>query len=398
MTDRDPILDDELGARIGTALRRHAERTEPAVPAASTIRAEAHRQDRRRRVQIGAVVMTAAAVFAALILVRTGDEDAAYYEVGPSTTEVVPAPLHLALGAAELRTSSAVESHLTTAGFPPGTTPGPEGRSGFEHIVYGRPGSLDLPRLIVAVRTFTNPTGPWGAPFGNERATTVGGRSAVVRSTSGGAAIVLKWDEYHEVAAVLQGVDEATANAALTTLAQDDTGRWSLGSPPPGLEEIGRARPDEVVPGWYEDKLVYEDAAATADAPFPGLHRLTVSRVDPAFDDEQLLARGLQASQGAAPIIERTTIRGHSALVIVPSADAPIDELTYAWFEPDHDVLVMLEIGTSDRVRADLLLATLREVGPQEWTDLVRGCVIAEQYGTLAPPPPDGVNGGACPR
>jgi hypothetical protein len=58
----------------------------------------------------------------------------------------------------------------------------------------------------------------------------------------------------------------------------------------------------------------------------------------------------------------------------------------------------MLEIGTTDRTWADQLVSTLREVGPQEWADLVRGCVIAEQDGTLAPPPPDGVSGGACPR
>jgi hypothetical protein len=398
MSDRELPPDDDLGARIGLALRHDAERRSPTAPPASVIRAAAQREDRNRRLQLGAIVAAAAVLVTSLLLVRSGDDEASYVtDDGTTESTAIPEELHLVLDSPEHRLSSAVERRLTLEGHPPGTTR-PEGRSQYEVVVYGDPDRIDGPRLILAVRSQVGPLPPLDDRGGLDQRLTIAGRPATLRTTSGGPTLIVRWDDTHEVAANFPGLDQASAEAALSTLAVDDGGRWSLSAAPAGLVEIGRASPDATGPGWYDDATTYEAITATPDTSMMGLVRLTITRVEPDVHGDDIFALALQAGQGAGSVVERTTIRGHDALVVTPGPDAPLDDITYAWLEPDHDVVVRVQVDTLDRTDADQVVASLREVGPQEWSALLASCVVPAVEGMAFPTTEGETGGGACPR
>lgn len=394
MSDHD-LATDDLEARLVTALHRRAERTTPSAPSAERVRAGARRQDRRRRLQLGAVA-AAAVIVAALVVLRPGTDDATYYVgPGPATDESTPEPLHLVIDDATVTLTDATEAR-PTGPTPPGTT-SPGGLSTSEEIVYGAPGAIDSPVLIVGVRTTTGPAERLGPLAANQQPVQINERPARLMPQVDGPFILLPWDETRTISATAIGIDELAMISALATLDVDESGRWSVAAPPAGLEEVARTDdPDGGTERDWSSELRY---LATPDQPSSGTSgpvRLVIVPIDAdaAEADEELLVRAL-GSRSASGSIERTTVRGHPAYIVTAPRSESMERIVYLWVEPGRG-LVTVWFDDDDRARADRLVAAVREPGPAEWATTIERCSHVLENGTVAVLP-DGVSGGRCP-
>lgn len=406
MSDIRDHTTDDLEARLVRALHLEADAHEPIVPSMAAIRAGAQRQARRRQLEIGSAVLVAAAIIVVLIVGPWRGSEDAYVDSGPTTTTP---PLHLQLDpAAGYEIAQASTYRLDAEGQPPGTVPGPEGRSTFETIAFAGPDPLRPPWFVVRIRSMENPTGPWGDFIAsNEKDTTVGGRPARFRSagispTPGTdppwSSVGLKWDDHHEVTAQFWDLPPDAAAEALASLRQDESGRWVLESPPAGLQELARDLDADVAEGWYQDVAGYQDP----DAESFMTPTLSITRVPRPLSEGDLIISALNGTWDGSPVIERTAVRGQPALVVSPSAGAgaglgTVPRYRVIWFEPDHDVAVDLTVYDTDRPQVDRAIASIREVDDAEWRATLATCTDVPSFdGTVRSLPPT-ATGGPCP-
>jgi hypothetical protein len=408
MSDVRDETSDDLEAKLTRALHREADAHDPTAPPTTTIRAAAHRRDRRRQLEIGSAVLVAAALIVVLIVGPwRGNEDA---YVGSGPTDAKP-PLHLGLDpAAGYQLARAVERRPDADGQPPGTVPGVEGRSTFETILFGGSDLVSPPWFAVDIRTMENPTGPWGDPASNEAPVTVGGRPAVLRSIGAisladedpsaeqaWTSIALKWDDRHEVTARYWSLDVEEATAALATLRQDGSGRWSVDEPPAGLRELARGA-DGPTAGWYQDDVTFNDPTSPSTLLSP---TIAVTRTSGPLIEADLVNRALGSVWEQSVTLERTTVRGQPAILVTPGADTDtglgtLPRFHVTWFEPDHDVVVDLFVYGTDRAQVDRAITSLRDVTDAEWRSTLATCTDVPSGGTIASVP-SWASGGPCP-
>jgi hypothetical protein len=252
MADPTNTSPDHFDARLGRELRVAASAAMPHRPATVTIVDRARQQQRRQR-RAGAVVVLAAAILLVAGLTQIRDRpDVVVDQVPPAGAPMTiaaaaPPPWRLVLDPAFARTDHVQQATAAADGRPPGTTPGPEGRSTHEVLAFRQPGSLAPPWLHITIRTTANPTGPWGDIYDGQQRVTVGSRQGVLQTSSTPHMVMLKYDDTREISAMGWQLDDTQVIAAVAALRQDPDGHWHLDETPRGPHEVGtdqRCRPD----------------------------------------------------------------------------------------------------------------------------------------------------------